>query len=167
LRTKRRNRFARVGMLSIALLLSLCVTGIGYAAWTDTISFDGTVETGYIGVELSPGECSSNNISCSVSDSHTLHISLTYPAGTYTCDFTIDNTGTIPVKIQSIDIDTSGVPGGVVVSVTGVYEGDQIEQAGVYPDSVEGMVGVIVPEDGSESFSFDVTFLFVQWNMYE
>ena len=165
---RKRNRFARLGMLSIALLLSLCVMGIGYAGWTDTVSIDGTMKMGYIEVALSPGACSSSNISCSLSAPHTLHITLTYPEpGTYTCGFTIDNTGTIPVKIQSIDIDTSGVPGGVEVSVLGVAEGDQIEQAGVDGDSVEGMVEVIVPEGGSVSFSFEVAFSFVQWNLYE
>jgi len=165
---RKRNRFARLGMLSIALLLSLCVMGIGYAGWTDTVSIDGTMKMGYIEVALSPGACSSSNISCSLSAPHTLHITLTYPEpGTYTCGFTVDNTGTIPVKIQSIDIDTSGVPGGVGVSVSGVAESDQIEQAGVDGDSVEGMVEVIVPENSNGSFSFDVTFLFVQWNLYE
>jgi hypothetical protein len=165
---RKRNRFARLGLLSIALLLSLCVMGIGYAGWTDTASIDGTMHTGYIEVALSPGACSSNNISCSVSAPHTLHIALTYPdPGTYTCGFTVDNTGTIPVKIQSIDIDSSGVPGDVGVSVSGVAEGDQIEQAGVDGESVEGMVEVIVPEDSNGSFSFDATFSFVQWNLYE
>jgi hypothetical protein len=39
--------------MSIALLVSLCVMGVGYAVWMDAASIDGTVETGYIGVELS------------------------------------------------------------------------------------------------------------------
>jgi hypothetical protein len=155
-------------MLSIALLLSLCVTGIGYAAWTDAVSIGGTVEPGCIELLLSLGDCSSNNISCSLSAPHTLHITLTYPdSGTYNCGFTIENIGTIPLKIQSIDIDTSGVPGGVEVSVSGVKEGDQIEQAGIGGDSVGGTVMVDVPETGSVLFSFDVTFSFVQWNLYE
>ena len=32
-------------MLVIALLMALCVTGIGYAAWMDTAPIDGTAET--------------------------------------------------------------------------------------------------------------------------
>jgi hypothetical protein len=164
---RKKSRFARLGLLSIALLVSLCVMGIGYAGWTDTVSIDGTVEMGHIEVVLSPDTTgSSSNISCSLSIPHTLHITLTYPgSGTYTYGFTIDNTGTIPVKIQSIDIDTSGVPGGVDVSVKGVVKNTQIEQAGVYPDHVEGMVEVIVDENYGGTFSFDVAFSFVQWNL--
>ncbi len=164
----RRKRVAPLGLLSIALLLALCLTGVGYAAWTDEISIDGTAETGYLEVGLSPGACSAPGIiTCSVTDPHTLVVTLTNPgAGTYTCGFIIENTGTIPVKIQDIDIDTSGVPAGVVVSVSGVAVGTQIEQLGVEPDSVEGVVHVTVQEACTVTFSFSVACSFVQWNLY-
>jgi len=152
-------------MLSIALLLALCVMGIGYAAWSDTVSIDATMETGYIEVGLSPGACSDLEITCSVLTPHTLVVTLTNPhAGNYTCGFTITNTGTIPVKIQSIVI--SGVPAGVEVSVLGVVKGMQIEQAGVYPDSFDGAVIVTVQASCEGTFSVNVAFSFVQWNMY-
>lgn len=172
MRKSGKTRFARLGLLSIAILVSLCVMGIGYAGWMDTADIDGTMHTGYIEMVVTPGECSSNNISCSVAAPHTLQITLTEAEpDTYTCGFTITNTGTIPVKIQGIDIDTSGVPAGVDVSVTGVVKGTQIEQAGAEEgeedDSAEGMVIVIVPENGNLSFSFDVEFSFIQWNLYE
>ena len=160
-----RNRFSRLGVLSIVLLLALCLTGVGYGMWSDEVYIESTVEMGYIGVALSPGACSDPEITCSVSAPHTLVVALTAaPPGAYTCDFTITNTGTIPVKIQSIAV--SGVPAGVAVSVLGVAEGMQIEQAGVYPDYVEGMVQVIILESCIISCSFEVTFSFVQWNMY-
>ena len=162
---RKRNRFARVGMLSIALLLSLCVMGIGYAGWTDTASIDGTMKTGYIEVVLSPGACSDLEITCSVLTPHTLVVTLTNPhAGNYTCGFTITNTGTIPVKIQSIV--TSGFSNGVEVSVSGVTEGTQLEQAGIYPDSFDGAVIVTVQASCEGTFSVNVAFSFVQWNMY-
>ena len=161
----KRNRFSRLGMLCIALLLALCVTGVGYASWTDEITIDGTANLGYVDVVLSPGACSAPEITGSVSPPHTLVVTLTNaPPGTYTCGFTITNTGTIPVKIQSITM--SGVPAGVEVSVLGVAEGVQIEQAGVYPDYVEGMVQVIVLDGCIASCSFEIPFSFVQWNMY-
>lgn len=43
---RRRNRFSRLGVLPIVLLLALCVTGIGYGAWIDTIYIEGTITTG-------------------------------------------------------------------------------------------------------------------------
>ena len=161
---RRRGKFSRLGLLPIALLLALCVTGVGYAAWTDEVYIVGTVGMGYIGVVLNPDVCSSP-VTCSVSSPHTLHVTFSNPqAGNYTCSFTIMNTGTIPVKIQSID--TSGVPNGVVVSVTGVMKGTQIEQDGVHPDSFDGAVMVTVEESCGGTFSLNVTFSFVQWNMY-
>lgn len=162
---RRRGRFSRLGLLPIALLLALCVTGVGYAAWTDEVYIEGTVGMGYIGVVLNPDVCSPP-VTCSVSSPHTLHVTFSNPqAGNYTCGFTITSTGTIPVKIQSID--TSDVPNGVAVSVTGVMKGTQIEQAGVYPDSVVGAVTVTVPTSCEEAFSFDIVFSFVHWNLYE
>ena len=163
---RKRKRFSRLGMLSIALLLSLCVMGIGYAGWTDTASIDATMKTGYIEVVLSPGACSDPEIiSCYVSAPHTLVVTLTNPpAGNYTCGFTITNTGTIPVKIQSIV--TSGFSNGVEVSVSGVTEGTQLEQAGVYPDSFDGAVIVTVQASCEGTFPVNVAFSFVQWNMY-
>ena len=164
---RRRNRFSRLGLLSLALLLSLCVTGIGYAAWTDELTIDGTVEIGYVAVVLNSGTCSDPAITCSVPAPHTLVVTLTNgPGGTYVCGFTITNTGTIPVKIQSIDIDRSGVPDEVDISVSGVAEDTQIEQAGVHPDSIAGAVFVTVPAGCEGMFSFGITFSFIQWNLY-
>jgi len=162
---RKRSRFSRLGTLSIALLLALCVTGVGYAAWTDEVSIDGTANLGYVEVVLSSGACSDPQITCSVSAPHTLVVTLTdAQPGTYTCGFTITNTGTIPVKIQNIAV--SVVPAGVEVSVLGVTEGTQIEQAGVYPDSFDGMVIVTMQESCEGTFSVNVVFSFVQWNMY-
>ena len=36
----------KTGLLSLALVLALGAIGVGYAAWTDTIYIEGTVETG-------------------------------------------------------------------------------------------------------------------------
>ena len=163
----------RLGTLSLALLVALGLTGLGYAAWSDTATFDQEVKMGNMEVVLTPGEGSSSHISCSLNPGgpHTLVITLTNAGpGTYTCDFTIDNTGTWPVRIQ--DIFTGAVSGGVDVSLSGVGVGDQIEQAGVFPDSASGTVTVTVPPppdddpEATRSFTFNVAFKFVQWNLY-
>ena len=164
---RRRNRFAGLGMVSLALLLALCVMGVAYAKWSDTISIVGTANIGHVEVVLSPGEGSPSGISCSLhpDDPHALVVALDgAPPGTYTCAFTITNTGSIPVKIQSIV--PLAYPEGVDVSVSGVAVGDQIEQAGVYPDSVGGEVIVTVPEGVEGTFSFSLAFSFIQWNLY-
>lgn len=43
---RNRNRFARLGVLPIVLLLALCLTGVGYGMWSDTVYIEGTITTG-------------------------------------------------------------------------------------------------------------------------
>jgi len=158
---RRRNRFSRLGLLSLALLLSLCITGIGYAAWTDEVTIDGTVEMGYVAVVLSEG-VSSANVTASIVG-HTIDIEINAGGeGEYEYrDFGIHNTGTIPVKIQDIQIEFSG---GLAAEVSGVEVGTQIEQSGVAPDTVYGTVAMTVP--GAGIYTCKVTFYFIQWNLY-
>lgn len=61
---------------------------------------------------------------------------------------------------------TSGVPTGVEMSALRVVKGLQIEEACAYPDSLEGMAIVTVQESCEGTFSVNVAFSFVHWNMY-
>jgi hypothetical protein len=157
LRKRNRNRFARVGILSIALLLSLCFMGIGYSAWTDTISIYGTVETAsWVGV-LSEPLATSQNISLSVTSPDTLNVSVSHAhANTqYTGSFKVNNTGTVPIKIESIVFD----PSDTTATVSGVSAGDQIEPG----ETKSAVVSTSTPIEGN-SYDFTVTFAFVLWN---
>ena len=42
----------KIGLLALALVLALGTLGVGYAAWTDTITIDGTVETGSLDINV-------------------------------------------------------------------------------------------------------------------
>jgi len=42
----------KIGLISLALVLAVGGLGIGYAAWTDTITIDGTVNTGSVDLEI-------------------------------------------------------------------------------------------------------------------
>ena len=42
----------KIGLICLALVLALGALGVGYAAWTDTIYIDGTVNTGEVLVEV-------------------------------------------------------------------------------------------------------------------
>ena len=150
-----------MGLLSLALLLSLCVTGIGYAAWTDELTIDGTVEIGYIGVVLSEGIPSGNVTASIVGHAISIEIDAGGEGEYEYLDFGIHNTGTIPVKIQDIQIGSSG---GLAAEVTGVRVGTQIEQSGVDPDTFYATVTMAVP--GAGTYTCEVTLYFVQWNQY-
>jgi len=42
----------KIGLLSLALVLALGTLGIAYAAWTDTITIEGTVNTGSVDINV-------------------------------------------------------------------------------------------------------------------
>ena len=171
---KRRGRLARLVTIFLALVVALVLTGMGYGLWSDTISIIGNVEIGYIEVQLS--DCTSSvNMTCKVDPPGSWKLNvLVENAGvgpSYYCYFIITNTGSIPVKISyDIDSDDNGAPDYVSVYITddelNDLEGVQIEQDGVTGNTVNGIVEVILSQGASPNFDFDVTFDFVQWNLY-
>ncbi len=42
----------KIGLLALAMVLALGTFGVAYAAWTDTITIDGTVNTGSVDLEI-------------------------------------------------------------------------------------------------------------------
>ncbi len=170
---RKRNSFARIGVVCVAMIMALGLTGVGYAAWSKAISIIGTVETGTWSGEVAPSDCSDPLvINCYVdpSDPLMLVIELTdAPADSYYCDFTIEDPGTVPVKIQDIQFDlTNLLPEEVTVDevIENVAEGDQIDPGVVPPISGRVNFSVTVGEGEVASGSFTITFTFVQWNLY-
>jgi len=152
------NRFARVGILSIALLLALGVMGVGYAVWTDTAIVDGTVETGcWVGVLGEPASIS-QNITLSVAPPDTLKVRVSNAQANtpYTGSFEVNNAGTVPIKIGSIVFD---LPPDTTAIVSGVNVGDGIDAG----NTISAGVSTSTPVPG-KSYDFTVTFTFVLWN---
>jgi len=147
-----------VGMLSIALLLSLGIMGVGYAAWTDTISIYGTVETASWGGSLSNPVPTSANITLSVVLPDTLNVSVSnaHANTQYTGSFKVNNAGTVPMRIESIVL---APPSGTTATVSGVSAGDQID-----PGETKSAVVSTSTPIGCMSYNFTVTFTFVLWN---
>jgi len=147
--------------LSIALLLSLCIMGIGYAAWTDTISIYGTVETAsWVGVlsDPDPSVPGSQNITLSVVPPSALNVSVSNAQANtqYTGTFNVNNVGTVPIKIKSIVFDP---PLDTTATVSGVSVGTQIDPGKTKPASVHTSTNI-----GCKSYDFTVTFTFALWN---
>ena len=91
-------------MLSLALIMALGLTGIGYSAWLDMVNINGTVEVGSWGVGLTNAFGTTDNTSLSVGPSNVLNITLTQTSAgtTYSGVFDVSDNGTVPIKIQSI-----------------------------------------------------------------
>lgn len=154
----KRNKFARVGILSIALLLALGVMGVGYAVWTATAFVDGTVETGsWIGV-LDEPVAISQNITLDVSPPDTLNVSVSNAQANtpYTGSFEVKNVGTVPIKIDSI---VYNLPPDTTAIVSGVNVGDELEAG----NTISAGVSTSTPVQNKD-YSFTVTFTFVLWN---
>ncbi|MBA7607284.1 hypothetical protein ES703_14443 [subsurface metagenome] len=161
----------------VALLVALSLMGVGVSYWSDTLTISGTVETGTWGIKIGnpfncytyPDHAKKTEISCSVDNDGpevTLEVTVTkaHVAVDYYCDFHIENNGTTPVKIQSIDL--SDLP----VGVTGVEReitGEVAEGVLIDPGQAkDGTVHVYLTDGTSqkETFTFTVTFSAVLWN---
>lgn len=150
----------------MVLLVALGLTGVGYAAWSDTINISGTVETGTITVELS---CSNNHTAPSggsvtcivVSGALEVKVFNAETIYTYYGDFSIHNGGTIPVKMV---IDPSSVPAGVTAEIIN-WTGDGI----IDPLETEsGTVHIYLvaepPDNPSKGTDFTIIVSVVPWN---
>jgi hypothetical protein len=160
-----------------ALMIALMVAGLAYAMWDKYLYIYGTVYTGEVNAEFSDCWCSDTGIdpgydkdvgSCDCviepEDPQVLGVYIYNGYPSYSCDiyYTIDNTGTIPVKIQ--DIFLGGVPPEITVSLTGAGIGTQIEPG----EYAECDIHVHVEQIADElaTYYFDIEIYLVQWNEY-
>ena len=152
---KRRDGLAKVGTVFVALLAALALTGMGYGIWSDTLSISGTIETGSYGSELSPGTPDAG-VSCIIYG-NTLHITITdATVGLYRyTNFDIHNTGTVPIKIQSISILS---PAEVNTTVSGISVNDVIDGGATSFGTVNMQVTV------AGTYNVQVTIDTILWN---
>jgi len=163
-----------IGMFA-ALMVALAVTGFAFAHWSEILTISGTVNTGILDVELAAGRSwdtenewkNYSSISCWVDqeNSNKLIVEVTnaYPCIDYYQEFTITNTGTIPVHLYVTWIDSPDPE--INVDVTGI---DCVQ---LHPDletnTVTGTIHVHVKQDAEENhtYTFGLEILAIQWNM--
>jgi len=116
----------KIGLICLAVVLSLGAMGAALAYWSDTLTINGSVTTGTFDTNFTAATCTDNEGTgpdvgtCGVTDtlpakSFTVTIGNGYPCYQCTVNYTITNSGTIPAKIKSITI------GGVPVTHAGDY----------------------------------------------
>jgi len=160
------------------LLIALMVAGISYAMWDKTLFIDGTVMTGEVNAYFTTA--TSNDLPGTIDQGYdkdvgttevtgeltqTLIVTVTngYPCYSSTIDYTIDNIGTIPVKVQSF-IFTGDFDPDVTITVTEIVIGTQIDAG----QSVPGQIEIHVEQSAGENaqYTFNVEIYLVQWNEY-
>lgn len=120
-------KIRKLGILALALVLCLGLTGVGFAWWNETLTIGGTVATGELDVEFSNCDYTAGDyitVNCVLSnsdedgdnDTATITIGNMYPCGTATCSLTVHNNGTIPLKILSVEITNENAQ--ITVTVT-------------------------------------------------
>jgi len=121
-------------IVSVSLLAALALCGLGYAAWTDTVSVPITVSAGSLGGALvdpvstdpeghrDPGQ--DMDVACTepgrVSDDRlSFPVTVTNAYAGYRAEvlFAFENTGTIPEKVSALSIDGVPVDGPVPVAI--------------------------------------------------
>ena len=128
----------KIGLLCLALVLALGTLGVAYAAWTDTIFINGTVNTGSVDIAIVnlsstwvykvPGappeivvvhgwvpappagsELIASAVAYStVDDEVTITINNAFPCVDLTADILVKYEGTIPVKVDAVLTSWSG-----------------------------------------------------------
>lgn len=165
---RKRTSFAKIGAIILSVVMGLGLMGIGVSYWSETLNITATLETGTYGAQLSDEvDCytvpASDNITCEpVGNVLGVAITSAHVGVNYYCEFSLEHIGSIPVKIQSIDVDPSPPASGVVVGITGVAVDDQIDPG----QAVDGKVHVYLSDDTSQGtdFDFTVTFSSIIWN---
>lgn len=123
--------------LSIILIISLALIGTSYATWTDKINIKNTVSTGKLEVSVIDaiqhrsydtgflGKNKSNENMMNISKQYNannidvvFNVDNMFPGSYFSYDVLIKNTGTIPVKIEDIEIiNTNNLEDGILENI--------------------------------------------------
>jgi len=169
---KRKSLFGKVGILAMMVALLAGTTGVVYGMWSQSIDIDVSSHTGTLSWNLILATPVAPIGGGSISDSvngNEIDIGITNnPANlhTYSAPFSIQNTGSIPIKIQSITVI---IVSGNAIEVTtangtvdGLSKGAQLDPG----DIKSGNISISINDTVTGSFTFTATVLPVQWNQY-
>jgi hypothetical protein len=101
----------KLGLICLVTVIIFGSLGAGYSAWSQDLSFSGSVSTGTFDVAFdsvtAPGAINGATFSTEKINNYTYNISLNnlYPSLDAVFTFVLKNTGTIPAKITDIKID--------------------------------------------------------------
>jgi len=182
LHRRNRNGLKRIGVLAMALLLALGAMGTAYGAWVEDLYINSTVSIGNTDASLDCADpcCSvvpataDTSIDCS-GGSMTLDITVTNAQFNatpslnphYYCDFTVSNTGSLPIRIQSVTLAQSapnpdpykGVSAAIILPDPTVLDPGETT-------TTAGQVHIYLTTDASvgQTLEYTLTATVVLWN---
>lgn len=160
-----RGNRGKTGILCLALVIALGSVGVGFASWSEELVISAIVSTGNFDCHLAEIRCRDNegggvgSCTCSKTGDESFTVDIDNGYAGYECraSFDVTNGGTIPGKIDTIDIDNPD--GDIGVTLSGISEGDLIPVG----DSVSGDLEIRVRNDSVHG-GFEVTIDTTRWN---
>jgi hypothetical protein len=164
------------------------MVGGAMALWWERLNVDVTVNTGTLDASLSvegygdneillaqqaeepdPSVKDVSNITCELTDANTIRVTVqnAYPGITYYCNINLENTGTIPFKVYSIN--WTGNLMDVVTETSGLINGTIYTGLQMHPgDIVYDTIVIELTNDAQENTTYTATLSIVveQWNEY-
>lgn len=159
----------RVRFLAVIMVAALMMMGVGYAAWTDTLTLTTTVKTGEFDMQFMKGaDCridwdstnddeAGNEVAVdsgfsygSDNDSATITLSNLYPDAKGDIYLKVGNYGTIPAKIEDITVNVSATG-----SVTDDFQ-DHFVVKGAYSEDGSAYTQAISSYGSLNSFVSDM-----------
>lgn len=169
-------KIGKTTTLFAVLMIAMLAIGIGYAMWDKTVYIYGEVDTGELDLEvfscaddddgIDPGkdkDVADTTCWVDLADPQIVHVLITngYPCYYVYVHITVENTGTIPVKLQ--DIIHTTVPPEIIVEASNSI-GEQVDPG----DRRNYTVYIHIEQSATEltTYYFTVELWFVQWNEY-
>jgi len=179
----------KLAAIFAALMVALLVAGVSYALWSETITISGSVIMGEVDVEWTWGDPYDDDDKVSgkdVSDMTVIPvdndgdgdvdeleviINNAYPCINYYLPIDINNTGSIPVIISDVTIDSGNLPAGATLEILEDKVNDPDIGVGVQLEPGEEAYGVLHVHlsneaDENAEYTFSISITVVQWNEY-
>lgn len=173
-----KGNLTRIGIISLVLTLCLAGVGIVYGHWTGTLDIEGTVQTGELDMEFlhcnvteinDPLEIGETKVVCvdtdSDGDSDAMLVNMSNVTASYRAEiaFDVNNNGTLPLVINSIQIDvdqTSLGSDAFDIQLDGIAPGDSINPG----DSKSCVLRIHVLTEEIGCYGFFIIIEAVNWN---
>jgi predicted ribosomally synthesized peptide with SipW-like signal peptide len=147
----------KIGFLIIALILVLGTLGVGYAAWSQTLTINGQVSTGTYNIIFSSATATADPHSVATligptiaGGSHSFDVAVgnAYPNFVQVVNFVVKNTGTVPAKLGAVTVTNANTLN-YTVAVTGVALDDIL----VVDGSQSGVLTITITDTSAQSLS--------------
>lgn len=129
----------KVKFVALVLSAAVMIMGAGYAAWNETVTINNTVETGELSVALGngsvnvfknisdgaepagmPARIAEATLDAAAADKNVENVKVTnlYPGAHVHISIPLTNDGSIPVKVNGVNLIETNVPAWVTVTQT-------------------------------------------------